>query len=539
MISNIRKLAFSALLLALCGAAQAIPLLEGLGRHSMPVTTRDAQAQRYFDQGLVLAWGFHFAAAERSFRRAAQLDPSCAMCRWGIAFALGPSINPDPTPSQVDAARAASAEAMALAASARPRERGLIEAQARRHPPGRETVDDEAYAHAMRDLARRHPRDADVLTLTADALMAPRGRDYWRRDGRPQAWTRIILDTLDAVLRVAPDHPGAHHLRIHVLEDSPHPQRALESAERLPALAPGLGHLVHMPTHVYFHMGRYADALAANERAIEADRALAQSLGDDPAYAAGYALHNHHFLWAAAMMAGRAGKAHAAAAHLARHAEAAAARRTPSGTLQQFAALPALTRVRFGEWAQVLREPKPRPATAYTTGIHHFARAMAFARTGRAAEAAREIDELAVAQELALRDGATLKNANGLGSLLAVARGIAEAEAAAIAGDAARAVERARAAVKLEAALEPDEPPAWPLPARHFLGALLLEQGRTADARQVYEQDLRAHPANGWALAGLAASLRRAGRGHQAAEATRRFERAWSGAELPITGSRF
>jgi tetratricopeptide (TPR) repeat protein len=539
MISNIRKLSFLCLLVALSCATQAIPLLEGLGNHSMAITTRDAQAQRYFDQGLMLAWGFHFAAAERSFRRAAELDPQCAMCRWGIALALGPSINHDPTPDQARAARAASTEAMALAAGASARERGLIEAQARRHPPGRETVDDEAYGRTMRALARRLPRDADVLTLAADALMAPHGRDYWGKDGRPQAWTRIILDTLEAALRLAPDHPGAHHLRIHVLEDSPHPQRALESAERLPALAPGLGHLVHMPTHVFFHMGRYADALAANERAIEADHALAKALGDDPAYATGYALHNHHFLWTAAIMAGRAGKARAAAALLARHAESAQDLRAPSGTLQQFASLPLLTRVRFGDWEPILREPKPRRATAYTAGIHHFARAMALARTGRAAEAVREIDELALAHDLAVREGGTLKNANALAALLAIARRIAEAEAAATAGDAARAIDRARAAIALEGALEADEPPAWPLPARHFLGALLLEQGRIADARRVYEQDLRIHPANGWALAGLAASLRRAGRASEATEAARRFEEAWAGAEIPITGSRF
>jgi tetratricopeptide (TPR) repeat protein len=539
MISNIRKLALLALLPALCLAAPAIPLVDGLGRHSMAITTRSPDAQRYFDQGLMLAWGFHFGAAERSFRRAAQLDPQCAMCRWGIAHALGPSINHDPTPQQVEAARTAAAEAVALAGGVSGRERGLIEAQARRYPPEREAADDDAYARAMRALARRHPRDADVLTLAADALMAPHGRDYWRSDGRPQRWTRTILDTLDAAVRLAPDHPGAHHLRIHVLEDSPHPQRALASAERLPALAPGLGHLVHMPTHVYFHLGRYADALAANERAIEADRALMKALGDDPAYATGYALHNHHFLWTAAVMSGRAGKASAAAAFLARHAESIPAVRTPSGTLQQFASLALLTQVRFGQWERILREPKPRLATAYTNGIRHFARAMALARTGRATEAAREIEELATAQDLAVRDAGTLKNANALWSLLAIARRIAEAEQAAAAGDSARAIDRAHAAVALEAALEADEPPAWPLPARHFLGALFLEQGRAAEARRVYEQDLRIHPANGWALAGLAASLRRAGREAQAADAARRFEQAWSGADVSIAGSRF
>ena len=558
MISNIQKTTLLALFLALhpgaprahgeapapaaqaISASRAMPLVEGLGSHSMPITTREPQAQRYFDQGLVLAWGFHFAAAERSFRRAAELDPQCAMCRWGIALALGPSINHDPTPRQVEAARAASREAVALADGASARERGLIEAQARRYPAGREDADDEAYAHAMRALARRHPRDADVLTLAADALMSPHGRDYWRRDGRPQEWTRMILETLDRAVRVAPGHPGAHHFRIHVLEDSPHPQRALDSADRLPALVPGLGHLVHMPTHVYFRLGRYADAATANERAIAADRALLEAIGHDPAYVAGYALHNHHFLWTAAMMSGRLEKAAASAAVLARHAESVPPGiRTPGGTLQLFASLPLLTQVRFGQWERILREPQPRPATAFTQGIHHYARAMALARTGRAAEAGRELDELATAQELAAREGETLKNANALWSLLAIARRIAEAEAAQAAGDPVLAIERARAAVALEDTLEADEPPAWVLPARHFLGALLLEQGRAGEARRAYEQDLRIHPANGWALAGLAASLRSAKLAARAAEASRRFEQAWSGADLPIAGSRF
>jgi tetratricopeptide (TPR) repeat protein len=350
----------------------------------------------------------------------------------------------------------------------------------------------------------------------------------------------MILDALDRAVRIAPGHPGAHHFRIHVLEDSPEPQRALDSAERLPALAPGLGHLVHMPTHVYFRLGRYADAAIANERAIEADRTLLQALGHDTAYVAGYALHNHHFLWTAAMMSGRLEKAIASAAVLARHAEAVSPGiRTPGGPLQLFASLPRLTQVRFGQWERILREPRPRPSTAFTQGIHHFARAMALARTGRAAEAAADIEELATAQELAAREAETLKNANALWSLLAIARRIAEAEAAQAARDPVLAIERARAAVALEDALEVDEPPAWPLPARHFLGALLLEQGRAREARRVYEEDLRIHPANGWALAGLAASLRSAGLGARAAEASRRFERAWSGADVPITGSRF
>lgn len=532
-----------ALAMLLCGAAgvearspaRPVPLLEGLGSHSLAITTRSAEAQRYFDQGLMLAWGFHFAAAERSFREAARHDPGCAMCRWGIAYALGPSINHDPTPRQVEAARAALAEAVSLAPEAGARERGLIEALAHRFG-ARGEVDEASYLRSMRPLARRHPGDADVLTLLADAQMAPRGRDYWRKDGRAQPWTRAILDTLDKALRADPDHPGAHHLRIHALEASPHPRRALDSAERLPGLAPGLGHLVHMPAHVYFRLGRHADVIQINERAIEADRRLHEALGGDPAYAAGYAAHNHHFLWAASMMSGRHDKAMAAARSLARNAGSQSG--TPSGTSQHFAVLALYTQVRFGRWDEVLRAPRPEPSTAYTQGVWHFARAIALARSGRNAQAKKELEELSRAQKQAVHEAGTFKNVNALWSLLAIARRIAQAEVAAASGDAERAIVQARSAVALETALDADEPPAWPLPARHVLGALLLEQGRVAEAQRIYEQDLRVHPDNGWALAGLAASLRQSGRTAQADEATRRFERAWADADARIEGSR-
>lgn len=540
MISNIRGACAACLAALATLAAAEVPILEGLATYRFPVTTRVRDAQRLFDQGIVLAWGFHFAAAERSFREAARLDPQCAMCRWGIAYALGPSINHDPTPAQVAQAHRAVAEARALAPRASARERDLVAALAARYRdgPGGPRLDEDAYAGAMADAARRNPHDADLLTLHADALMTPRGREFWRRDGKPHPWTPAILAILERALRASPGHPGAHHLYVHALEDSPHPARALRSAEKLPAIAPGIGHLVHMPAHVYFHVGRYADAADANRRAIEADRRLREAFGEDPAYEAGYALHNHHFLYAAAMMSGQAARAREAALELARHAEAAATAPSPPGLLQQFAVLGLLAQVRFGRWEEILEAARPRPATPYTEGAWRFARALAFTRTGRRPEAADEMSHLAEAQRAAAASGASLKNANALSTLLGIARHIAEAEAAAAAGDPSSALEEARRAVALERSLQPDEPPAWPLPARHTLGALLLEAGRPAEAERVYLDDLRAHPANGWALAGLAASLERAGRKAAAASAWTRFRRAWSRADTPIERSR-
>ncbi len=519
----------------------APPLLEALGTYRMRISTAEPRAQRYFDQGKLLTWGFHFAAAQRSFREAARLDAGCAMCYWGMAYALGPSINHDPTPQQVDAARAAIEQAMALRASASPRERGLIEALARRYLPATLSSDarDAAYARAMAALARRHPRDADVLTLHADALMSPHGRDYWRRDGRPQPWTPPILDVLRRAIRAGPDHAGALHFHIHALEDSPHPGRALASAERLPALAPGVGHLLHMPAHVLFKLGRYAEAVEANRRAIEADAALLEAFGADAAYVAGYALHNHHYLWTASLLSGGLDTAAAAAATLARHAGSVPPDAPRTGALQHFAALPLLTQVRFGQWEEILRSPVPQPATEYTEGMHRFARAMAFARTSRPVEARVELEALREAERRVELAATELKNTNALSKLLAIALHLAEAEAAAAAGDGRRAIANAESAVALEDSLDPDEPPAWPLPARHSLGALLLEAGRHAEAQRVYRDDLRIHPANGWALAGLAQSLRRAGAVAAAARERERYERAWSRADVRIPGSRF
>ncbi|MEW6688452.1 MAG: hypothetical protein AB1452_05085 [Pseudomonadota bacterium] len=535
-------IALAAALHAAPAPAAAARLLEGMGDYRLGITTTEPVAQRFFDQGLVLAWGFNFAQALRSFLEAARLDPSCAMCWWGAAYALGPSINHDMDGASAAAAYRHVRRASGTARRASAKERVLIRALAKRYRPGPHTDRaklDAAYAGAMREAARRFPDDADIATLLADALMVPHGRDYWSRSGSPRRWTPEILELLERALRLAPDHPGANHFYVHVLEDSPYPERARASAERLQTLAPGVAHLVHMPAHVLLRLGDYAGAARANRSAIAADRATLEASDADPRYVAGYAVHNQHFLWFASIMAGDGNAAAAAADELARHAESAAGWRSATGTQQHFLALPLYTQVRFGRWEAILAAPRPARATAYTEGVWHYARGMAYLRGGEPGKAREELRRLNARLRGATRDAVALKNVNPLSRLLSIPARLLQAELAAAGGDTLAALAQGRAAVRIEAELDADEPPAWHMPARHTFGALLLEAGRASEAERIYREDLKIYPENGWSLAGLAEALARQGMASEAAEARARFERAWAAADVALRGSRF
>lgn len=520
----------------------AARLLEGMGAYRLGITTTAPLAQRFFDQGLVLAWGFNFAEAARSFLEAARLDPECAMCWWGAAYALGPSINHD-----MDAASAAAAyrhvrRASGLAGHASAREHALILALGKRYGagPGADRAKlDAAYAREMRQVARRFPDDADVATLLADALMVPHGRDYWSRSGSPRAWTPEILGLLERALELAPEHPGANHFYVHVLEDSPSPERARGSAQRLQTLAPGVAHLVHMPAHVLLRLGDYAGASLANQNAIAADRTYLAAGDADPRYVAGYVAHNRHFLWYTSIMSGNSSVALAAASELARYADSISNGGPTAGTWQHFVVLPLYTQVRFGRWDAILVAPRPAPATVYTDGVWHYARGMAYLRTGEYVRGREELQRLNASLRSATRDAAALKNVIPLSRLLAIPSRLLRAELAAAAGNFAGALAQGRAAVRVESGLDADEPPAWHMPARHTLGALLLDAGRASEAERIYREDLKVHPENGWSLAGLAESLSRQGRATAAAEARTRFERAWATADVAASGSRF
>ena len=523
-------------------AAPAAPLLDGMGPDRGPVASRIPLAQRYFHQGMALTWGFNPAEAARSFAAAAAIDPGCALCYWGLAWASGPNINADMTPDDAARVRDALGRARALAARASPRYRELIEALSARHPAAGDAaaVDEEAYADRMRGLARKYPRDADIATLAAEAQLNLHPYDWWTRDGGAQPWTGEIRRLLSRALALAPAHPGANHYWVHLMESSAHPGEAQASADRLTQLVPGSGHLTHMPAHIHMRTGRYAAAVAANERAIAADRRYIAEVDAQGAYRVGYVAHNRHFLWAAAAMDGRSATALAAARDAFPAACGPGRSDRSTGILQHYYVLPLFALVRFGRWKEILEDTLPPDVNEpYPRAIWHYARGTAYAMTGRIPEARREQDALArFAADPALQR-ARIKNINPAEALVRIATLTLSADIAAAEKRMDVAIAKLVEATAVEDALAYDEPHLWLAPTRHALGAALLAAGRDADAERVYREDLRHYPENGWSLIGLAEAERRQGRAEAARDTERRFRNAWRDADVVLPGSRF
>jgi tetratricopeptide (TPR) repeat protein len=511
-----------------------------LGGQHRAIGTKLKLAQRYFDQGLNLAYAFNHDEAVRSFAEAAKQDPACAICLWGVAYASGPHINnPGMDEDQVKRAWESIERARALSAHARPVERDLIAALAARYsadPKADRAALDKAYADAMRGVWKAYPKDADVGTLFAEAAMDQHPWDFWTAEGRAQPWTDEIVSTLEAVLALQPNHPGANHLYIHAVEASPKPERAVLSADRLAAgLVPGAGHLVHMPGHIYQRIGRYEDAAEVNRRAIRADDQYVRKVPEQRFYLM-YKAHNHQFLAFSAMYEGRAEEAMRAGADM-------VAQFTPE-QIEQMAAfmdggisLPEHVLVRFGKWTEILERPAPNPALKASTGIWHWARGHAFAASGKLTEADAELAEVAKAAA-SLEEGAVV-GFNSAKAFLGIASDMLAAELAGRRGQTAVAIHRLEAAVAGEDALRYNEPADWPLPVRHYLGAALLAAGEAEQAEAVYREDLRRSPENGWSLLGLAQALEKRGATSDAAEVRARFQAAWRHSDVTPTASRF
>lgn len=491
--------------LAVCTAdAGSLPVskarLLAFGNYRGPPASRNAEAQRFFDQGLVFGWGFNFAEAVRSFRAASQLDPQCALCRWGLAWALGPSINHEMNPADVPVVLDAIAQARGLSMPGS-RERALIDALAVRYSTRSGADVDRlaiSYAGAMQTLAEQYAGDADIAVLAAEAAMNAHAYDYWRGNGRPQAWTPKIIAWLDRALAVAATHPGAHHYRIHLFEDSPQREQALASAEQLGTLAPMVGHLVHMPSHIFFRLGRYRDAVASNDAAVKADREYAEATGAG----SDYAIHNLHYLWVSALWSGDDDTAERAADQLAA-AAAAQAEVQQQGTRQHFLAAPVLTQVRLHRWSSPRHDAGDG---SYLRGLMQFAQGMAYAARGDVAAARTELESLRRSRQATQTAGLTIKYINRSSDVLAVARWQLQSAIATARHMHGDAVRFARAAVAAEDRLTADDPPVWPLPARHTLGDALLSAHRAAEAHKVFSDDLQKYPQNCVALAGLAAA---------------------------------
>lgn len=515
-------------------AASAV-ILPGLGEHHRLVSTRSASAQTFFDQGLRLLYGFNHDEATRSFAKAAALDPECAMCFWGVALTLGPNYNVPMLADRAGLAWEALEAAAAHASTGTPEEQALIGALTFRYA-GPEPRDPaamqpftEAYAQAMRRVARQFPNDMDVQVLFAEAMMDRNPWKLWSPDGMPEPGTEEIVATLERVLKRTPEHPGANHYYIHAVEASRQPEWALAAADRLPGLMPGAGHMVHMPAHIYQRVGRYADASARNREAVQAD--LAYMARVKPwGYYAMYLGHNYGFLSYSAAMEGRREESIAAARESAKALPPDMLAMMPG--MDFFVAAPLLAMVRFGDHEGLLAEPRPDPRYPVLTGLWLHARGMALAATDRLPEAETAHIELqALAQ--GLRPWIRAGN-NRAVDVLDVAARVLAARIAERRGQPAAFAMWAEAVARADE-LAYSEPADWFYPVRHYQGAALLRAHRYAEAEAVYLADLERNPVNGWGLFGLAQALRGQGKDVAARWTEAAFKKAWQAADITLT----
>lgn len=515
------------------------PVLEGLGEVHMEITTSDPEAQRFFDQGLRLTYGFNHSEALRAFKEAARLDPDCAMAYWGWALVLGPNIN---LPMQADVRQQAwdaVQRAVALRDGVTPKERAFIDALAVRYSDDEEETAsrrrelDEAYAEAMGDLHEAYPEDSEAATLFAASLMNLTPWDYWYGDGTPKELTPEIIAALEGVIARDPEHTGAIHYYIHTVEEK-RPQRAEDSADQLATLAPNAGHLVHMPAHIYMRLGRYEDSYEQNVKAVAADEGYITACNAQGIYPLGYYPHNIHFMVWSAMFEGRSAEtlemARKVAHQIPEHID-----ESNWDAYELFRSQPIYAMVRFGMWDEVLAEPRPVEKARFMTGVWHYARALAFASTGDRGKAKKERKQLGrVLGEMSGR-----QDFPPYATLLTIASLIVDAELAVDKGRYDDALPLLERAIRLEGVLGYSEPPEWYFPVRHVLGAVLLEAGLPAEAEVVYWADLAANPENGFALFGLERSLRAQEKYDEADEIADRFDEAWARADVELTTSRF
>lgn len=499
--------------------SEPVPLYDDLGDHKFPVTTSSPEAQSYFNQGIRLTYAFNHGEAIRSFARAAELDPACAMCQWGIALAYGPNINMPMPPEAVPPAMAALQRAQALAEGVSAREQAYIAALAQRYrqpAPDDRSALDAAYARGMATVAAAYPEDHDAAVLYAEALMNLSPWDYWQVGERPKPNTRTIMTTLERVLASNPNHPGACHYYIHTVE-SARPQLAEDCADRLAGLMPGAGHLVHMPAHIYIRIGRWDDAIEANRHAVHADEEYLADRSATGLYPSLYYPHNYHFLAFAAAMDGRAAEALSAADALAAKVTPEVARAVPE--LQGMVVYPQLVRLGFGRMQEVLAAALPPADLPMAHGLGRYARGVAMAATGR-------LDEARAAQQAVAAAAGRMPD-EPWHSVLRIAEQSLAGEVAAAERRWDAAVEHLRRAAALEDGLPYMEPPYWYKPVRHRLGAVLLQADRPAEAEAVYRQDLQRFPDNGWALRGLTDSLYAQGQDAEARQIAARYRAHW------------
>ena len=519
------------------------PLLSGLGDHSHVITSDQEGVQEYFNQGLVLAFAFNHAESVRSFKAAQTLDPSCAMCFWGEALARGPNINVTSNGKAVmsDEQRVKAFEALVkakdLMANSTPQEQAYIIALSSRYD-GDISSDrnalDIAYAVAMGKLVETYPEDMDAASLYSEALMNTMPWNYWLDDGKPRSDTVKVITKLEEVLEKEPDHPLAIHLYIHAVEASNSPERAESAADRLGSLVPGAGHLVHMPAHIFWRVGRYQDASEANIKAAKVDEEYIAQCNAQGFYPAAYYPHNIHFLWAASTMEGRSELSIESALKVSKYVSLEQIKMFP--TIEYFHTIPLLSYVRFGKWDEILNFPKPTPEFKYSQGIYHYARGMAYSANGeldKAREEQVQILPLKNSEEVKV----IIKGGQPSGLLLDIANELLLGQIEFSKSNFSLASKYFIKAVELQDTLPYTEPPFWYYPSRQSLGNSLMKEGKASAAENVYKRDLKDYPRNGWSLYGLTLALKEQGKLKEAEEFHKQFKLIWQLSDIELKAS--
>lgn len=516
------------------------PLFDNLGNNHLKITTENEWAQQFFDQGLTLTYGLNHAEAMRSFKEAARLDQDCAMCYWGMAYVLGPNINSAMDSSLVEEANFYIEKAMSLLPKVSDYERDMILAINKRYPKSNDQTLASCYsdfADAMRETYLKFPENDDIGSLCAEALMDLHPWDYWNtKDGEPKPWTNEILAILESTLVRNPDHPGANHYYIHATEASRNPAMALKAAQTLTDLAPGAGHLVHMPAHIFIRTGDYHQGSVAGELSVVADSLYITNCKAQGIYPLAYYPHNYHFLAATATLEGRGELAIEAAFKVAQNADAQLMYQPEWATLQHYFVIPYYVLVKFGQWDKILELPDTD--LLYPRAIRHYARGMAYLGLKDPDAALRELKSLKRIQGREELTKVSIWELNTVDHLVDIATLILEAEIDNKQGDFASAIKKLLAAVEIEDNLNYNEPPDWFFSVRHILGAVYLENNQFRQAEKIYKEDLQIYPKNGWALKGLWLSLNGQGKTKEAMQIVNMLDQAWQYADFRLESSR-
>ncbi|HTM58447.1 MAG TPA: tetratricopeptide repeat protein [Candidatus Udaeobacter sp.] len=521
-------------------AAMAAGPSFALGSHHHAISTHSVAAQKRFDEGLNWMWAFNVQEAQRSFEAAAKLDPTCAMCWWGVALSLGPHINVPALPDRTVEADKAVKKAVALESHASAEEKALIAALTHRYSdpaptdPAKQHDLDQGYSDAMRAVSKQYPKDLDVEALYVESMLDLRPWDYWTADGKPQPGTEEIVGHLEHILAIDPTHPGANHYYIHAIEESPHPEKALAAAHRLENLMPGSGHMTHMPFHIYLRVGQYARAENVNQKAVEADLAYKKSV-EVPMFMYMYTAHDYQSLSFCQMMQGKSEAAVKNARAVLDWVAPDMARQMPG--VDFFLGAHDYTLARFGKWDEIQSAPPPPDGLPYLNGVRHYVRGLAFAARGDFPHAKAEKDSVSAIKGSMPPD--LLEDLNSAKALLEIAEYSLAGEIAARQNETDDALAMLTKAVAAEDALHYSEPPDWQNPTRLQLGDVLMAAGQAKQAEAVYRAELAAHPEDPWGLHGLAASLRGQQKSAEAAEAEKKFAEGWAGADIQLKGTRF